>query len=48
MSACICALLLLLAASRAGRKQRRLDRGELERLRRISDRMHRDLTLPFD
>ena len=48
LSACICGLLLLLAATRVGKKQPPLDRIELERLRRISDQMRRESILPFD
>ncbi|HWB96865.1 MAG TPA: hypothetical protein VG672_09190 [Bryobacteraceae bacterium] len=48
LSACICALLLLVVAARVTKKQPPLDRIELERLRRISDQMRRDSILPFD
>jgi hypothetical protein len=41
-------ILLVAAVWRSGNERRPLDRREVQRVRRFSERLHKESTLPFD
>jgi hypothetical protein len=44
----ILALLLVAAGLQCGNERRPLDRHEMQRVRRFSERLHKEATCPFD